>query len=65
MPVHAHLLVQSGIHIIEVMNLEELARDGIHEFLFVAAPMNIRGATGAPLRPLAFPLPNKNATAWP
>jgi len=57
MPVHVHLLVESGIHIIEVLNLEEVARDGIQEFLFVAAPMNIRGATGAPLRPLAFPLP--------
>ena len=33
MPVHAHLLVKSGIHIIEVLNLEELARDNIHEFL--------------------------------
>lgn len=56
MAVHAHLLVESGIHIIEVLNLEELARDGVHDFLFVAAPMNIRGATGAPVRPLAFPL---------
>ena len=55
MSVHAHLLVGCGIHIIEVLNLEELARDGIHEFLFIAAPMNIRGATGAPIRPLAFP----------
>ena len=56
MPVHVHLLVHSGIHIVEVLNLEELARDGVHEFLFVAAPMNIRGATGAPIRPLAFPV---------
>jgi kynurenine formamidase len=55
MPVHVHLLVESGIHIIEVLNLEELARDGVYEFLFVAAPMNIRGATGSPVRPLAFP----------
>jgi kynurenine formamidase len=54
MPVHVHLLVDSGIHIIEVLNLEELAQDGVYEFLFVAAPMNIRGATGAPIRPLAF-----------
>jgi kynurenine formamidase len=57
MPVHMHLLVESGIHIIEALNLEELARDGVREFLFVAAPMNIRGATGAPLRPLAFHVP--------
>lgn len=56
MEVHMHLLVEAGIHIIEVLNLEELARAGVHEFLFVAAPMNIRGATGAPVRPLAFPL---------
>lgn len=56
MPVHTHLIVESGIHIIEVLNLEELARDCIYEFVFVAAPMNIRGGTGAPLRPLAFPI---------
>ncbi len=55
MAVHRHLLVESGIHLIEVLNLEELARDGVYEFVFVAAPMNIRGATGAPIRPLAFP----------
>jgi kynurenine formamidase len=46
--------VESGIHIIEVLNLEELASDGVFEFLFVAVPMNLRGATGAPVRPLAF-----------
>jgi kynurenine formamidase len=56
MAVHLHLLVESGIHIIEVLNLEELARDSVYEFIFVAAPMNIRGATGAPVRPLAFPI---------
>ncbi len=54
MPVHVHLLVDSGIHIIENLNLEELARDSIYEFVFVGAPLRIRGATGAPLRPLAF-----------
>jgi kynurenine formamidase len=55
MSVHTHLLVESGIHIIEVLNLEELAQDRVCEFIFIAAPMNIRGATGAPIRPLAFP----------
>jgi kynurenine formamidase len=58
LPVHVHLLVESGIHIIEVLNLEELAQDRIYEFVLVAAPMKIRGATGAPIRPLAFPLSN-------
>jgi kynurenine formamidase len=55
MEVHVHFLVEKGIHIIEVLNLEELARDGVYEFQFVAAPMKIRGGTGAPVRPLAFP----------
>ena len=54
MPVHIHLLVQSGIHIIECLNLEELAGAGIHEFTFAAAPLKIVGATGAPLVPLAI-----------
>ena len=54
MPVHVHLLVESGIHIIECLNLEELAAAHAWEFAFVAAPMKIEGATGAPVRPLAL-----------
>jgi kynurenine formamidase len=54
MPVHVHLLVESGIHIIECLNLEELAAARVRSFLFVAAPLKIRGATGAPMRPLAL-----------
>ena len=54
MAVHVHLLVESGIHIVECLNLEELARDGVREFGFVASPMKIEGGTGAPVRPLAI-----------
>jgi kynurenine formamidase len=54
MPVHVHLLVDSGIHIVECLNLEELAADRVSEFQFIAAPMKIRGATGAPVRPIAI-----------
>jgi len=54
MPVHVHLLVESGIHIIECLNLEELAAASVYTFLLVAAPLKIRGATGAPVRPLAI-----------
>lgn len=54
MPVHVHLLVENGIHIIEALNLEELARERVYEFLFVAAPLKIRGATGSPIRPVAL-----------
>jgi kynurenine formamidase len=54
MPVHVHFLVERGIHILENLNLEELARAGVREFVLVAAPMKIRGATGAPARVFAM-----------
>lgn len=54
MSVHVHLLVESGIHIIECLNLEELAESGAKEFLFVAAPLKIRGGTASPIRPVAL-----------
>jgi kynurenine formamidase len=54
MPVHVHLLVESGIYIIEALNLEGLSRERIYECVFVAAPLKIRGGTGSPIRPLAL-----------
>ena len=54
LPVHTILLVEHGIHIIEVMDLEALARDRVHEFRFIAAPLKMVGATGSPVRPLAL-----------
>jgi kynurenine formamidase len=54
MAVHVHLLVESGIHIIEALNLEELAAEHVYEFLFIAIPLKIRGATGSPIRPVAI-----------
>ena len=54
MPVHVHLLVERGIHIIECLNLEELAAARVRSFVFVASPLKIRGATGAPLQPLGL-----------
>jgi kynurenine formamidase len=57
LPVHLMLIVEHGIHIIEVMKLDELAAAGVHEFAFVAAPLRIVGATGSPIRPLALAAP--------
>jgi kynurenine formamidase len=54
MAVHVHLLVERGIHIIEALNLEQLAADRVYEFLFVAIPLKIRRATGSPMRPIAL-----------
>lgn len=57
MPGHVHLLVEQGIHIIETLNLEDLAADGINEFLFIAVPLKLSGATGSPIRPIALVAP--------
>lgn len=54
LPAHVVLLVEHGIYVIETMDLERLAADGIHEFAFVLAPLPLVGATGAPVRPLAL-----------
>lgn len=54
MPVHIHLLVAGGIHIIECLNLERLAADRVHTFVFVAIPLKIRGGTASPIRPVAL-----------
>jgi kynurenine formamidase len=55
-PVHIYLFCEVGIPIIEVLWLEELAKDKIYEVGFVATNMPLKGATGAPLRPIAYPL---------
>ena len=56
MPVHVHLLVESGIHIIECLNLERLAAERRYTFAFLAAPLKIQGGTGSPIRPLGLVL---------
>lgn len=53
MPVHVHMLVERGIHLIENLNLEELSAGSVNEFLFIAAPLRIEGGTGSPVRPIA------------
>ena len=56
MAVHTYLLAEAGIPMIEVMDLEQLSAEGLHEFAFLGACMKIRGATAGPMRPLALPL---------
>ncbi len=54
LPGHLVLLVREGIYIIEALNLEELARDGVREFAFACLPLKLRGGTGSPVRPIAL-----------
>jgi kynurenine formamidase len=52
-PVHTHLLIERGIYLMESLDLEQLSADQAYEFLFVALPLKIRGATGSMIDPLA------------
>lgn len=52
--VHVELMVNRGIPIIEMLDLEGLARDRVSTFLFVALPLKIVGGTGSPIRPVAL-----------
>jgi kynurenine formamidase len=53
-PVHTLLLIERGIYILESLDLEGLAAAGVREFLFVALPLAIRGATGSMVDPVAI-----------
>ena len=54
LPVHSLLLVERGVHIIEILNLEEIAQKQVSVFTFFLSPLKIVGATGVPARPLAI-----------
>ncbi len=54
LPGHSLLIVRAGIYIIESLNLEALAADGVREFAFVCLPLKLRGGTGSPIRPIAL-----------
>jgi kynurenine formamidase len=56
--IHGHLLRDLGVYIGEIWWLEELAadcaEDGRWEFFLAAQPLNIPGAVGSPLNPIAI-----------
>jgi len=53
-PVHMRVIADSGIFIIENLNLEELAKAKAYEFVVVVPPLRILGGTGSALRVLAL-----------
>lgn len=57
--VHTYLLAEAGVPIMELVDCEEISREQMYEFAFIGASLKIRGATGAPLRPLALPFSNR------
>jgi kynurenine formamidase len=58
MPLHMCLLAGMGVHLLDNLQLGRLAAacaaEGRWEFLFVVAPLRIRGGTGSPANPIAI-----------
>jgi kynurenine formamidase len=52
--VHILMLVQHGVHLLENLSLSELAADNCYEFLLNIGPLNVTGATGSPVTPIAI-----------
>jgi kynurenine formamidase len=56
LPVHCYMLAEAGVPIMEICALDEIAAENLYEFAFFGACIRLRGATGAPMRPVAMPL---------
>jgi kynurenine formamidase len=55
-PVHTYLLAEKGVMFMEQMFLEDLSKEKVYEFAFIAASLKLKGASGSPMRPLAIPM---------
>jgi kynurenine formamidase len=53
-PVHQLFLAKNGIYLHENLATEDLARDAVYEFVYVYAPLRLKGATGSPGNPIAI-----------
>ena len=51
---HLDVIRNLGGYLLELVNLDDLARDRAYEFLFVAAPLRLVNGIGSPLNPLAI-----------
>jgi len=54
LPVHAMMLIQHGIYLIENLKLEALAAARAYEFAFIVQPLKIKGGTGSAVAPVAI-----------
>ncbi|MEZ4945927.1 MAG: cyclase family protein [Cyclobacteriaceae bacterium] len=55
-PVHTYLLAERGMMFIEQLYLEDLSKDHVYEFALITASLKFKGASGAPMRPIALPI---------
>src|SRR5262249_46212198 len=54
LPVHAMMLIQHGIYLLENLELDALATARAYEFAFIVQPLKIKGATGSAIAPIAI-----------
>jgi kynurenine formamidase len=54
LPVHPLAIREMGIYLVEDLNLEELAADGVRECLVIIAPLPLTGGVGSPVNPIAI-----------
>ncbi len=53
LPIHAMMIIQHGVYLLENLVLEKLAASGASEFAFIVEPLKIKGATGSAVAPIA------------
>src|SRR5690242_16298305 len=53
LPVHNLALTVNGVHLLENLVLEDLAKARVYEFAFVMQPLKLQGATGSTVAPTA------------
>jgi kynurenine formamidase len=54
LPVHQEFIRDQGGYLLELLDLDELARDHVYEFMFVVAPLRISAGLGSPINPIAL-----------
>lgn len=54
LPVHATLIAENGIYILETVDTRELAANGVHEFFFVLGAPRLQGSVQAIVNPVAI-----------
>ena len=54
LPVHAAAIRDLGVYLVENLNLDALVADKVYECLLVIAPLQLTGAIGSPVNPVAL-----------
>jgi kynurenine formamidase len=53
LPIHEMALAINGVHLLENLDLEALARARVYQFALIVQPLKLEGATGSTVAPIA------------